>query len=106
MSKRIIIKRNSGYADKLRPYEIVLDGKVIGEVKNNQTVELHISGDVHSLHMKIDWCRSNIINFESNKDITEFECGSNLRGFKIIFSIIYVIFLRDQYIWLSQISKN
>ncbi|MBP9842448.1 MAG: hypothetical protein KBC62_00425 [Candidatus Pacebacteria bacterium] len=106
MGKKIIIKRVSGYADRMRPYVVMLDGKAIGEVANNQTVELYVDDGIHSINMKIDWCRSNIVNFKSDKDITEFECGSNLKGFKIILAIFFVIFLRDKYLWLKQVVPS
>ena len=56
---------------------------------------------MHHLNLKIDWCRSNIIDFEVNQDAIEFECGSNLRGFKVLLAIFYVLFLRSKYLWLK-----
>ena len=98
----IRIKRDSGYADRIRAYKIVLDGNVIGEIKNGQQLELNVPRGKHQLHLKIDWCRSNVVDFEMNDNTIEFECGSNLGGFKIVFSILYITFLRSQYIWLKK----
>ncbi len=97
----IRINRDTGYADRLRAYKVVLDGNVIGEIRNGQQVEFDVGSGKHQLNLKIDWCRSNMVDFEMNQDSVQFECGSNLRGFKILLAIFYVIFLRSKYIWLK-----
>ncbi|MCA8985852.1 MAG: hypothetical protein R3C12_22920 [Planctomycetaceae bacterium] len=97
----IRIKRDTGYVDSLRAYIVVLDGNVIGEIENGQQVEFDVAPGMHHLNLKIDWCRSNIIDFEVNQDAIEFECGSNLRGFKVLLAIFYVLFLRSKYLWLK-----
>ncbi len=101
-NKMIRIKRDSGYADRLRAYKIVLDGNVIGEIRNGQQSELDVKSGKHQLNLKIDWCRSNIVDFDMNRDTIEFECGSCLRGFKILLAILRIIFFPSQYIWLKR----
>lgn len=98
----IKIKRDSGYADRLRAYKIVLDGDVVGEIKNGQELELNVTPCKHQLYLKIDWCRGNTIEFESEGATVEFECGSSLRGWRVLLVMIYVIFLRDKYLWLKR----
>jgi hypothetical protein len=98
----IKIKRNSGYADKLRAYQINVDGKIIGEIKDGQKIEIAIPKGQHKMYLKIDWCRSNSIDFELGDEIIEFECGSNLTGIKLLFSFIYVLLFRNDYIWLKR----
>lgn len=97
----IRIKRNTGYVDRLRAYKVVLDGNVIGEIKNGQQIEFDVPPGKHHLYLKIDWGRSNIVDFEVNQDAVEFECGSNLRGFKVLMAIFYVLFMPSKYIWLK-----
>ena len=99
----VIIRRNSGYVDLLRAYKVVLDGNVVGKVKNGQQIEVAVSQGKHELFLKIDWCRSNVIEFENDgsSDI-EFECGSNLEGLKILLLILYVTFFRSKYIRLNK----
>ena len=101
----IKIKRDSGYVDRLRAYKVILDEKVIGEIKNGQEITLEIPKGSHQLYLKIDWCRSNIINFDINDDNVEFECGSSLRGIRIFLTIFYIIFFRDQYLWLKKLNN-
>jgi hypothetical protein len=85
----------------MRAYKVVLDGNVIDEIKNGQQIELAVVPGKHRLNLEIDWCRSNIVDFEINQDTIEVECGSNLRGIKILLTLLYTTFLRSRYIWLK-----
>ena len=96
----IRIKRESEFRDRLRAYKVVLDGNVVGEINNGQQLELKVTPGKHRLQLKIDWGWSNIVDFEMNDCDIEFQCGSNLRGFKILLAILYVTIFSNQYIWL------
>ena len=98
----IRINQDTGYVDRFRAYKVVLDGNVVGEIKYGQQVEFDVAPGKHHLNLKIDWCRSNIVDFEENQDTVEFECGSNLRGFKVLLAIFYILFLPSKYIWLKR----
>ena len=73
----IRIRRTSGYPDRLRTCKIVLDGEVVGEIRRGQTLELDVPPGRHQMHSKIDWTRSNAIEFEADDETVEFECRSN-----------------------------
>jgi len=98
----IRIRRDSEFAARVRAFKVVLDGDIIGEIKNGQQLELDVPPGRHQLHLKMGCCRSNTVDFETNGNRIEFECGSNLRGFKIVLSIIYATLLRSRYIWLKK----
>lgn len=100
----IRIKRESGFKDSLRAYKIVMDGEIIGGIENGQVVDLNVPPGKHQLFLKIDWCRSNSIDFVCGQNIVEFECGNNIRGWRILFGIIYATFLRNKYLWLTKIG--
>lgn len=100
----IQIKRDSGWTDRARAYKVVVDGKVIGKIHNGEEASFETTPGQHELVLKIDWCKSNYINFEAGNEITQFECGSNLRGWKIFLSLIYITFLKNQYIYLKKKS--
>jgi len=96
----IKIKRGSGYKDRMRAYKIVLDGKVVGEIKNDQEIPLDTLTGVHQLYLKIDWCTSNKIDFNiKDGETINFECGNNTK-FGLV--ILYVTFFRNQYLWLKK----
>lgn len=81
--------------------KVVLDGNIIGNIKNGEEKEFDIPEGNHDLFLKIDWCRSNVISLKNNGSIVGFECGSNLRGWKVFLVIIYIIFLPNKYLWLK-----
>lgn len=96
------IKRYSAWVDAFRKYKIILDGKEIGKIKNGESLEFPIEQGEHSLVLKIDYARSNKVSFSSNNENVEFVCGSNLKGWKILLTPIYSIFLFNQYVRLEQ----
>jgi len=101
----IRISRKSAFAERMRAYKVILDGQEIGEIRNGETKEFETAAGKHSLNLKIDWCRSKILDFEDTGGApVEFICSTNLRGLFILFGMLYVIFFRNNYIKLEQVS--
>ena len=103
----IKLKRDSGYSDRIRAYHVVLDGKKVVKIGNGESVEFEAEPGTHELFLKIDWCRSNKITFSISEGQTKtFDCGSSLRGLKMILAILYITFLKNSYLWLSESSNK
>jgi hypothetical protein len=101
---RIEIKRTKQYSDRLRLYEVELDGNIIGKLKAGEIFTYELPEGKHSLRLRIDWASSNIVNFEISADQTlYFESGSNVPMF---LELIYITFLRHKYLWLKQVENN
>ncbi len=98
----IKLKRITCWPDRLRAYKVMLDGKEIGKIKNGEEREFDAPAGRHRLCLKIDWCGSNTVDFETPGNAVEFECGSNLTEGKALLAILYITFLRDHYIWLKR----
>ena len=98
----IKIKRDSGWADRLRRYKILLDGTEVGTIKNGQELLLNAQAGEHELFLKIDWMRSNKVVFESGESVVEFECSSSLRGLKLFLALVYSLFLPHKWLRLEQ----
>jgi len=99
------ITRSSSYADRLRAYQILIDGREAGRVKAGQSVEISVSPGTHSVVAKIDWCGSNTINFDVGAGQPAcFECASNLQGPRILLALVYVVFMINRYHTLMQIK--
>jgi hypothetical protein len=102
MPTTITISRDSGYADRLRDYRVLIDRIEVAGIGNGETKTLEVSPGEHDLSLKIDWCRSNAVSFEISADQTvKFCCGSNLRGPRLVLAIYYVLFARNEYLWLK-----
>lgn len=102
----IKISRDSGYADATRAYKILLDGEEIGKIKGGETRQYDVKPGNHSLQLKIDWASSRAVEFKSNKTTVEFLCGSNLRGWRMALSLLYITFLRNDYSWLRNVDDK
>ena len=98
----IILTRDSGCVDLLRSYTVLLDGKAVGSVRNGGRIELDAVPGHHTLRMKIDWCGSESVEFEYLGEPLHFECGSNLRGWRVFRGIVYVFLKTKSWIWLRQ----
>lgn len=97
----IEVKRRKEFKDAIRAYQVELNDQAIGTIRTGESVSFNIPPGKHHLRMKIDWCSSNYLNFEiTDQQTLHFECGNNA---PIFAELIYVIFLRNQYLWLKQI---
>jgi hypothetical protein len=101
----LTIRRDSGYADRLRAYKVVLDGQRIGEIRNGETKEFSIGPGKHALLLKIDWCGSETVEFAVDpEEKPAFQVKSSLRGKRVLLSLWYVLFARNSYLLLERTS--
>ena len=99
----LILSRENIYPDRLRNYKIIIDGNCYGEIKNGEVKKIDISSGNHTMYLKIDWCRSNNIEFNISEDeVLNFECGPSARGWKILLSILYITIFRNKYLWIRK----
>ncbi len=100
----LIIKRRKEFRDYFRAYKVILDDKEIGKVKRGETKKFDIPKGDHELHLKIDWCTSNAIEFNMSDNEVEFECGNSLKGLKILKASSAVFSESESYLWLQQVK--
>jgi hypothetical protein len=99
----LTITRDSGYADRLRAYEVILDGKKVGEIRNGETKEFSLGPGKHRLSLKIDWCGSKSAEFAiAEADRLTFHAKSSLRGGRLYLALWYTLVARDSYLRLEQ----
>ncbi len=101
----IRLTRENDYVDKIRAYKIYVDEVYLGDIGNNETREFVVDSGKHSIYAKIDWCRSNKLEFDSTGSVVELEVGSALgRGkFLIPFiGLIYITLLKNDYLWIKE----
>ena len=63
----ILVKRTSEYNNRLRDYQLFLDGKKIGTIANGQTESFEITSGQHTIVAKIDWCSSPELSLTLNE---------------------------------------
>ena len=97
------IVRDSGYADRLRAYKVIVDGNTAGEIRNGETKEFPISSGQHDLALKIDWCGSKTIRFTiTDGEVLTFDAKSNLRGPKLLTAPWCALFAWSSWIVLTE----
>ena len=102
----IKINRSTSYADKIRAYKIILDNECLGEIKRKETREFEVTEGKHTIYLKIDWCKSNKIEFYASSDeVIEFDCGISISGWRTLLSFIYITFLKNKYLWIKMKNK-
>lgn len=55
---RLRIVRKSGYSDRLRKYRIAANGRTVGQISANSTLDIELPCGEAILEARIDWCRS------------------------------------------------
>ena len=102
MSARIHVARKREFADFLRQYKVVIDGMEKGRIKNGGSFDCEIAPGRHTIELKIDWCGSNTIAFNvADNEIIRFDCGSNLRGWKLFKARKIMREAPHEWIWLK-----
>lgn len=75
---KLIIKRNSEWANKMRTFELYLNGRKIADIRDRQLLAFDIPKGSYELRAKIDWCGSQPLTFEvDEKDVKRIE----IKGF-------------------------
>src|SRR6476661_2145027 len=97
------IRRADEFADNFRSYSIVLDGAKLGEIKRGETLEFPIPSGQHQLSMKIDWCRSNMIQFAaSDSDVLVFLARPKVKESGGLTALYYALIKPNEYIVLER----
>jgi len=99
----LTIVRDTGYADRLRRYKVIVDGTSIGEVGNGETRRFSVSPGLHRVSLKIDWCGSKAVSFnlDEGEGLT-LQARSSLRGSRLLGALWYVLFAPNSYILLER----
>lgn len=94
-------QRPTQLADSLRAYRLFIDGVFVGEINTGSEVEFEVSAGLHEVIARIDWCSSNRLEVDiPERSVRSLEVGSNLGGWRLIFGLLYVLFLPSHYLYL------
>lgn len=61
---KLIIRRNSEWANKMRSFELYLNGRKFANIKDKQVLSFEIPEGKYQLLARIDWCGSKPLNIE------------------------------------------
>ena len=75
----IRIHRSNEYTNSLRSYQVYIDGRKSGTLRNAEVREFKVEPGTHSVVAKIDWASSNEVEVEVKEDEVK---ELNVRGIK------------------------
>ena len=90
---KVKFKRTSEWNNRARAFGLYINNEKIGTIGNGEAKEFDLAPGKHQLIAKIDWCQSQVLEFEIQKDQTK---TIELAGFKygnLIIPLFAVIFL-------------
>lgn len=78
----IVLKRPTGYkSDRLRAYQVYIDGQKMGQIKPDETEIFDVPPGRHELRLKIDWGSSETLQVDLGEhDVAKFVCGPRIRS--------------------------
>jgi hypothetical protein len=97
----LIVRRDKGYADKIRKYRILLDSVEIGQLAEGAELCEQISEGPHVAEARIDWCGSQSLEFQARAGEQILVVRSSLRGWRVILALFYVMFNKRGYLVLE-----
>ena len=99
----IRISRDSGYADRLRAYSVMVDGSEVGSVRDGEMKVFPVEAGEHTVRAKIDWAGSKTLTFAvGENEEAAFRVKSNLRGTRLFFALWYSTFGSSSYLLLEE----
>lgn len=99
----LTVKRDWGWADKIRGYKILVDGQPVGVLKQGETIVCPIGRGPHTVEARIDWCGSPRLSIEVGDDDCSVLVRSNLRGIRLMIAMWYVVIQRKRYLCIEQV---
>ena len=73
MGSVTIRRRKAVWRDRIRAYEVWIDGANVASLRSGESVTLPLEPGEHHCGMKIDWCTSRVIELDGAVD-TVLEC--------------------------------
>jgi hypothetical protein len=110
----VYLERVWAYSAIVRAFEVNMDGRDIGSVRNGKTIAIDIDHGEHSIYIKLDWTTSKTINFfaSDTSNIFRFRCGpTSLKSIpltSIVRDPTFSTILKDSTLWLDMVddAKN
>jgi hypothetical protein len=100
----IVISRPKQFADRVRAYKLLIDGKIISKLKAGEEVRVTLPENAKILTAKIDWCSSNEFNLSNVRANENIEVKNAMsRKLWIPFFAIYAItFRKNSYLSINK----
>jgi hypothetical protein len=98
----LTLRRDKGWADKIREYRILIDGAEVGRLGENDVLHHELSDGPHLIEARVDWCGSQPLRLEAASGDSDILVRSALRGWRVLFPLINIVFNRRGYLLLER----
>ena len=98
----IRIFRARELADLLKSYRVLVDGEEVARVRSGKQISFGLNIGHHEMHLQIDWCRSNSVEFDYGGSTLEFDCGSRFSGLRSLLGVRQIFVADGDYLWLRR----
>ena len=86
---KLTMHRSRELNNKIRIFKIHIDGKQVGEIRYGETIDFEVTPGRHEVVAKVDWCRSQVVEFEVTEDQTKV---FGVAGFKYGDTVLPLVF--------------
>ncbi|MDP3521359.1 MAG: hypothetical protein Q8S02_12135 [Hydrogenophaga sp.] len=100
------VRRDIGYADKLRKYRIFVNDSEIGQLAEGAVLHQDVGEGPHTVEARIDWCSSRPLKLDALTSGHVVVVRSSLRGWRVVLALWYLIFNRQDYLTLELQSHS
>ncbi|UOE95076.1 hypothetical protein [Alkalihalobacillus sp. LMS39] len=101
---RLHLKRTSQFINRLRNFKIYIDNVHVKDIGDGKEVVIPIDKGQHTLHIAIDWVKSEKLEIDIDSGELELMCGSPLTGVKLFIPFITIIgsFVPKWYLFIKK----
>jgi hypothetical protein len=101
------VTREDGVTDRLRGYELFIDGQRAGELLPGRSVTVPCMPGTHTIKLRLDWSGSGEVTCTAAEGQTaEFTCRPRRRGLASFVSFVETIARRDRWIVLERTTAG
>lgn len=100
MAEIVVTRPAEGYVDRLRSYEIVVDGSARATLRRGEEVRVPVAAGRHTVRARIDWARSGDVEVTLGGEDTAFFLCQPGFGFSLLrpTALLYVTIWRKRYL--------
>lgn len=104
-TSELIIRRDKAlWQDRVRKYQILVDGKNVAELARGDEIAIPLAPGQHTVQMKIDWCTSPKLQVDCSAGQTVvLECGPNANP---LVAMLYITIWKSKYLWLRPAQQG
>lgn len=101
---KILVSRPKQYADRIRSYNLLVDGKLLARIKAGEEIYVTLPENARVISAKIDWCSSNKFNLSSITANEKIEVKNAIaKKIFIPFYVLYAItFKKNAYLHIAK----